>query len=44
MIQTLDKIAIPLELTYVFENSFEDAKSLILTIRPHLCIHAHTLS
>lgn len=43
MIKTLDQWAILLEQTYVFENSFEDAKSLILTIRPHVCIHAHTL-
>lgn len=33
MRQTLDKLAIPLEMTYVFENRSEDAKSLTLTIK-----------
>lgn len=47
MIQALSKLAIPLELilmelTSMFENSFEDAKSLVLKIRTHLFIYTHT--
>ena len=41
--QILGKSAISLELTYVFENSVEDAKSLVLKVRTHLFIHTHTL-